>query len=32
VVTNQADGNSGVITFSFTPSAGKGFYKVGSLP
>jgi len=32
VQTNQADGNSGVTTFSFTPSAGKGFYKAGSLP
>ena len=32
VVTNQADGNSGVINFSFTPSAGAGFYKTGSLP
>lgn len=32
VVTNQADANTGVITFTFTPSSSKGFYKTGSLP
>lgn len=32
VVTNQADAATGVITFSFTPSVGKAFYKTSSMP